>query len=125
MSLSSVFVLTNALRLRRFRPPVAAARSEPEGSRSDARPLDREPSGSHLEALQEEEASMTTTFEVQEMSCGKCVKHVTQAVQSVEPEAQVAVDLATGKVQVSPSPKDPEGLAKVITDAGYPARVAA
>ncbi|ATQ67314.1 MULTISPECIES: heavy metal translocating P-type ATPase [Methylosinus] len=125
MSLSSVFVLTNALRLRRFRPPVEAVGSEPEGSRSDARPLDREPSGSHLEALQEEEASMTTTFEVQEMSCGKCVKHVTQAVQSVEPEAQVAIDLATGKVQVSPSPKDPEALAKVITDAGYPARVAA
>jgi Cu+-exporting ATPase len=127
MSLSSVFVLTNALRLRRFRPPGefrAATRSEPEGSRSEARPLDREPSGSHS-LKHEEEAHMTTVFDVQEMSCGKCVKHVTQAVQSVEPEAQVAVDLATGKVQVSPSPKDPEALAKVITEAGYPARVAA
>jgi heavy metal translocating P-type ATPase len=113
MSLSSVFVLTNALRLRRFRPPGefrAATRSEPSGSHS---------------LKHEEEAHMTTVFDVQEMSCGKCVKHVTQAVQSVEPEAQVAVDLATGKVQVSPSPKDPEALAKVITEAGYPARVAA
>ncbi|MBY6243500.1 heavy metal translocating P-type ATPase [Methylosinus sp. Sm6] len=123
MSLSSVFVLANALRLRRFRPPVEAARSEPEGSRSEPRPMDREPSGSPIDDV--EEARMTTIFEVQEMSCGKCVKHVTQAVQSVEPQAQVAVDLATGKVQVSPSPKDPEALAKAITEAGYPARVAA
>jgi Cu+-exporting ATPase len=125
MSLSSVFVLTNALRLRRFHPPGEGGRSEPEGSRSEARPMDREPSGSHSVEHEEEEAHMTTVFEVQEMSCGKCVKHVTQAVQSVEPEAQVAVDLSTGKVQVSPSPKDPEALAQIITEAGYPARVAA
>jgi Cu+-exporting ATPase len=92
--------------------------------------MDREPSGSHApeqhaREQKVEEAHMTTVFDVQEMSCGKCVKHVTQAVQSVEPEAQVAVDLSTGKVQVSPSPKDPEALAKIITEAGYPARVAA
>lgn len=68
---------------------------------------------------------MTTIFDVREMSCGKCVKHVTEAVQKAEPRAQVKIDLATGKVEVSPSPADPESLAKIITEAGYPARVAA
>ena len=66
-----------------------------------------------------------TTFDVKEMSCGMCVKHVTKAVQSVEPGAEVKVDLATGKVEVSPTPKDPQALARAITDAGYPAQVAA
>ena len=62
--------------------------SEPEGSRSEDA-MDREPSGSLSPATIEEEAQMTTTFDVQEMSCGKCVKHVTEAVQKVEPQAQV------------------------------------
>ncbi len=66
-----------------------------------------------------------TTFNVHEMTCGMCVKHVTKAVQAVEPGADVKVDLATGKVEVSPTPKDPSALAKAITEAGYPAQVAA
>ena len=48
-----------------------------------------------------------TTFNVKEMTCGMCVKHVTKAVQAIEPGAEVKIDLATGKVEVSPSPKDP------------------
>lgn len=115
MSLSSVFVLTNALRLRRFEPKRATSDKE----------IAPEPRLAPELLPTIEETIMTTTFDVQEMSCGKCVAHVTKAVQSAEPEAQVKVDLATGKVEVSPSPEDPEALAKIITDAGYPAKVAA
>ncbi len=121
MALSSVFVLTNALRLRRFRPPAimpsSASPSETTALHSDAV---RDPA---RQDHQEEETM--TTFTVSEMTCGNCVKHVTKAVQAVEPGADVKVDLATGKVEVSPTPKDPAALAKAITEAGYPAQVAA
>jgi Cu+-exporting ATPase len=113
MALSSVFVLSNALRLRRFRPATV--------TNAAAAVLEREDAVSN----EKKEPDMTTTFEVKEMTCGNCVKHVTKAVQAAEPGAEVKVDLATGKVEVSPSPKDPAALAKAITEAGYPAQVAA
>ncbi|MGC1864083.1 MAG: heavy metal translocating P-type ATPase [Methylocystis sp.] len=107
MALSSVFVLTNALRLRRFEPPNVSAAA--------ARPAPMPPP---------EERKMSTVFDVKEMTCGNCVKHVTKAVQGAQPGAEVNADLATGKVTVTPAPKDPAALAKAITDAGYPAQLA-
>jgi copper chaperone CopZ len=67
---------------------------------------------------------MSTVFDVKEMSCQNCVKHVTKAVQGVEPGAQVQVELSTGKVTVTPSPANPAAIAKAIEAAGYPAKVA-
>lgn len=64
-----------------------------------------------------------TTFTVEKMSCGGCVKHVTKAVQSVDSGANVTVDIATGKVEVTPAPADTAAIVKAITDAGYPARL--
>ncbi|PPD43199.1 MAG: copper-translocating P-type ATPase [Methylocystis sp.] len=118
MALSSTFVLTNALRLRRFKPPVIAEAPLP--------PAHDAPTPVEATAITQENTEETmTTFNVKDMTCGMCVKHVTKAVQTAEPNAEVKVDLATGRVEVSPTPKDPAALAKAITDAGYPAQVAA
>jgi Cu+-exporting ATPase len=130
MSLSSVFVLTNALRLRRFQPPASeshvVAETEPVGGASAKETETEERVAPQSETTHSipKEQTMTTTFDVKEMTCGNCVKHVTKAVQAAEPGADVKVDLATGKVEVSPSPNDPAALAKAITEAGYPATVA-
>lgn len=65
---------------------------------------------------------MNQTFDVQGMSCGHCVRAVTQAVKGVDAQAEVKVDLAAGKVEVqSQQPRD--ALARAIEEEGY--RVAA
>lgn len=53
-------------------------------------------------------ATNTTTFQVQGMTCGHCERAVTQAVQQVDPNAQVRIDRASGKVDVdSTAPAKP------------------
>lgn len=61
-----------------------------------------------------------TTLEltVSGMSCQHCVKAVTQAVQALDAQASVAVDLPTGKVTVS-SVAGPEQIRQAIADEGY------
>ena len=65
---------------------------------------------------------MNQTFQVQGMSCSHCVSMVTQAVKGVDPQAEVKVDLASGKVEVR-SDQDHQVLARAIEEEGY--RVAA
>jgi copper chaperone len=61
---------------------------------------------------------MNQSFNVQGMSCGHCVNAVTQAVKSVDPNAEVKVDLASGKVEVE-SGQERAALAQAIEDKGY------
>jgi copper chaperone len=42
----------------------------------------------------------TVELDVQGMTCGSCVKHVTKALQSVPGVSQVEVDLAKGRARV-------------------------
>ena len=59
------------------------------------------------------------TLQVEQMSCGHCVNAVTKAVQSVDAQATVQVDLAQKTVQVqSATPLD--RIAAAIVGAGYP-----
>lgn len=57
-------------------------------------------------------------FNVQGMTCGHCVRSVTQAVQSSDPAATVQVDLSKGLVQVDSRLTDDEVLG-LIRAAGY------
>jgi copper chaperone len=61
---------------------------------------------------------MNQTFQVQGMSCNHCVGAVTQAVKSVDPQAEVQVDLASGKVEVR-SQQDHAAIARAIEEEGY------
>lgn len=61
---------------------------------------------------------MSQKFQVAGMSCGHCVNAVQNAVQTVDPEAQVTVDLESGHVDVlSQQPR--QDLVAAIENAGY------
>ena len=61
---------------------------------------------------------MKQVFDVQGMTCNHCARAVTQAVQQLDPQAQVQVDLASKKVEVESS-QTREAIAKAIADEGY------
>lgn len=61
---------------------------------------------------------MNQTFNVQGMTCGHCERAVTQAVQSVDAQAQVTIDRAAGKVEVETT-QPREAIARAIADEGY------
>jgi copper chaperone len=57
-------------------------------------------------------------FTIPAVSCGHCVRAVTDAVRAVDPKAAVQVDVGTKRVAVSTQvPRD--ALAAALTQAGY------
>ena len=62
-------------------------------------------------------------FNVEGMTCGHCVRSVTQAVQSQDPAASVKVDLAAKEVGVE-SRLSAEQVISLITEEGYSAKLA-
>ena len=68
---------------------------------------------------------MTTIhLEVQGMSCGGCVKSVTDALQPLPGVQTVAVDLPAGRVTVSGDfAQGTDPLVLALTAAGYPAKL--
>ena len=91
MSLSSLFVVSNALRLTRFQ----------KGNNKEIN-------------------SMKKTMKIEGMMCQHCVAHVTKALQGVNGVASVEVDLKkkTAVVELSESVAD-EILQAAVTEAGY------
>jgi copper chaperone len=61
---------------------------------------------------------MNQTFNVQGMTCGHCERAVTQAVKSVDPQAEVRIDRSIGKVEVQ-SDQPHEQIAHAIAEEGY------
>lgn len=91
MSLSSLFVVTNALRLTRF----------------------------HKKKEKEtEDTGMQKTLKIEGMMCQHCVAHVTKALQGVEGVENVEVNLKKKSATVTTEVAD-EVLVKAIEEAGY------
>ncbi|NWB72297.1 heavy-metal-associated domain-containing protein [Pseudomonas sp. G5001] len=63
-------------------------------------------------------------FSVEGMTCGHCVRSVTQAVQAKDPAASVRVDLATKEVGVESSLLSPAEVINLISEEGYSAKLA-
>ena len=58
------------------------------------------------------------TLHVEGMSCGHCVRAVTQAIQALDPAAKVQVDLAAKTVQAETSLAR-DAVATAVTEEGY------
>jgi copper chaperone len=58
-------------------------------------------------------------FEINDMTCGHCVKAITEAVKAADSRADVRIDLARHRVEIEPGLADAAALACVIREAGY------
>ena len=61
---------------------------------------------------------MNQTFTVTGMTCGHCERAVKNAVQQLDPQAQVSIDRAANRVDID-STQAREALAKAISEEGY------
>jgi Cu+-exporting ATPase len=100
MSLSSVSVLTNALRLRRFAPASSGKRERTIDARGDRKMAKK-------------------TVMIEGMSCGHCVKRVEAALKGLAGVKGVAVDLAQKSAVVEGDALDDAALKGAVADAGY------
>ena len=102
MSLSSVSVVSNALRLKLFKPKHTAPAA---------------PSTVSTPKQEKGVSQMEKKIMIEGMMCQHCVAHVTKALTAL-PGETVTVDLA-GKCAVVSGPATDEELKKAVEDAGY------
>ncbi|MCL2467267.1 MAG: heavy-metal-associated domain-containing protein [Micrococcales bacterium] len=66
---------------------------------------------------------MQTTFSVDGMTCGHCVRHVTAELMAIAEVSDVQVELNTGGsslvVVTSDTAVDPDAVAAAVDEAGY------
>lgn len=110
MSLSSVCVVLNALRLRSFRPQL---RWNGQEQAPEAKPgADVQPSTSVPQ--------MRKLLKVEGMNCGHCVRRVEKALRAVPGVLAVVVSLETGTAEVIMEKSADEGeLKRAVAEAGF------
>jgi len=62
-------------------------------------------------------------FHIENMTCGGCVRGVTKAIQSVDPQAQIKADPPTRKLEVNTTAAR-EQIEAVLENAGFPPKTA-
>lgn len=131
MSISSVCVVANALRLRSWKPKFSAAATRTETaapaiSQSSTAPLDElSASVSNVEtkdaaASERKEIVMEKVLQVEGMMCQHCVAHVKKALEDIDGVQEVIVDLDAGTAVVKLTQDVPNDTLKAaVVDAGY------
>ena len=118
MSMSSVCVVMNALRLRFFKTDRGEALAE-AAAHKHAEPALPAPADNHS-SKQKEEDTMEKTLTIKGMMCAHCQKHVHDALAKMDGVTAVTVDLEGGKADVKASREiSQEDFRKVIEEAGY------
>lgn len=105
MSLSSVCVVTNALRLRLWKGPVC--------------PVTEEKTKKENQTEKQEETGMNRTLTIEGMMCAHCAAHVESALNAL-PGVSTHVDLEKKTAAVTAGPEVTDDmLRKAVKDAGY------
>ena len=60
-------------------------------------------------------------FHVENMTCGSCVKHITQAIATVDPDARLEADTVSRTISVTTT-ADADAIQQALADDGYTAR---
>lgn len=102
MSLSSLFVVTNALRLRFFKPSKVAGVTN-----------------KHKKYKVVKEENMTIQLTIEGMMCGHCVARVQKALESVRGVVKVEVSLESKTAVVEAKKPKIDAYKKAVEDAGY------
>ncbi|MGI5875797.1 MAG: heavy metal translocating P-type ATPase [Dethiobacteria bacterium] len=135
MSLSSFFVVTNALRLRKFKPTAVAKigpaekREMGEVTITRVEPVpafNKWPNGADNKGLEAQETmkksegeEMEKVLQIKGMMCNHCKAHVEKALNSLEGvSAQVNLAENSARVSLSKAVTD-ETLKKAVEEAGY------
>jgi Cu+-exporting ATPase len=116
MSLSSVCVVTNALRLRLFQPKAvpapAAGQPLPEASQQTAIPANYNKEGAN--------ETMKKTMIIEGMMCSHCTGRVEKALSAVEGVSAVEMNLEGKSATLTlAAPVEDAVLTAAVTDAGY------
>jgi len=98
MSLSSVCVVTNALRLRKFTPP-------------------KNEEVQMIKTKEMEKRTMEHVLKIEGMMCSHCTGRVQKALEQTAGVVSVAVDLESGTATVKGG--EPDVLKAAVVDAGY------
>lgn len=124
MSVSSVFVVTNALRLRKFR---ASAIKPTEQKTEDVRAavikdrqesLTRDMDLEQKTGKEQKEEKTMIIMKIEGMACGHCKAAVEKALNAIE-GVEAQVDLAAKTAVVQTEGVSAEVLKKAVEDAGY------
>lgn len=109
MSLSSVFVVGNALRLKGFRSGFQSGQGEADGEKTDSMTM-------HAERKE----TMKKIITIEGMMCGHCTGRVQKALEAVEGVGAVTMSLETktAEVELNGEVAD-ETLTAAVTGAGY------
>lgn len=125
MSLSSIFVVGNALRLRGFKSGFrternsAVTQTETQGI-SENKKVQKDPETEGVKLHAERKEKMTKIMTIEGMMCGHCTGRVQKALEAVEGVSAVTMSLEekTAKVELAAEVGD-EVLTTAVVDAGY------
>lgn len=142
MSLSSLFVVSNALRLRGWKPQVGAghtgvvdASSRASERSASIQAAETESEESRNNAIKGDESSMKESLSakgetrmlcVEGMMCPKCVAHVTEALEELSGVASVEVSLDEKRATITLTEESlatDKELVKAVVEAGYKAKM--